>query len=149
MGELERLVAIEAIKQLKARYFRMLDTHDWDGFEAVFTRDAVMDVSVEDRIDRSEDGVYRGRAVIRAFAERAVGSAVSIDHALLPEIEIQSPTQASAIWAQEDRVYWPKGAPNRSLHGFGYEHDTYAVEDEAWRIASTRIVRLRADIERV
>jgi SnoaL-like domain len=27
---------IEAIRQLKARYFRLMDTKDWDGFRASF-----------------------------------------------------------------------------------------------------------------
>ena len=31
-----RLLEIEAIKQLKARYFRLMDTKDWKGFAAVF-----------------------------------------------------------------------------------------------------------------
>ncbi|WP_166875220.1 nuclear transport factor 2 family protein [Salinibacterium sp. ZJ450] len=30
---------IEAIKQLKARYFRALDTKDWDAFRGVFVED--------------------------------------------------------------------------------------------------------------
>jgi hypothetical protein len=30
--KLQRLQDIEAIKQLKARYFRCVDTHDWDAF---------------------------------------------------------------------------------------------------------------------
>ena len=148
MGDLERLVAIEAIKSLKARYYRFLDSHDWDGFESVFTRDAVMDVRVEDRIIPDEDGVYRGRQAIRAFAEAAVGTAVTIDRATMPEIEIVSPTEATAIWAQEDRVFWPEGAPNRQLHGWGYEHDVYAVEDGAWRMASTKLVRTRTEMQR-
>jgi SnoaL-like domain len=41
----EQLLAIEAIKQLKARYFRCLDTKDWAGFLAVFAPDAVIDAS--------------------------------------------------------------------------------------------------------
>ena len=32
---------IEAIKQLKARYFRTLDQKDWAGYRAVFTDDVV------------------------------------------------------------------------------------------------------------
>jgi len=36
---------IEAIKQLKARYFRTMDTKDWDGMRTVFTDDVVMDTS--------------------------------------------------------------------------------------------------------
>lgn len=148
MGDLERLVAIEAIKQLKARYYRFLDTHDWVSFETVFTADAVMDVGHPDRITTSEDGIYRGRTAIRRFAEAAIADATTIDHALMPEIEIMAPDRARGIWAQEDRVFWPEGAPNRRLHGHGWEHETYAVEDGGWRIASTKLVRLRTDIER-
>ena len=36
MATHEELDAIEEIKSLKARYFRCMDTKDWDGFQAVF-----------------------------------------------------------------------------------------------------------------
>ena len=36
---------IEAIRQLKARYFRTMDTKDWGGMRAVFTDDVVIDTS--------------------------------------------------------------------------------------------------------
>jgi SnoaL-like domain len=45
MNDLQRLLAIEAIKNLKARYFRSVDTKDWDGFKAVFAPDALFDIS--------------------------------------------------------------------------------------------------------
>ena len=35
------LEAIELIKQLKARYFRFLDTANWEGLQQVFTDDAI------------------------------------------------------------------------------------------------------------
>ena len=38
-ANVQQLLDIEAIKQLKARYFRCMDTKDWDGFAGVF-RDA-------------------------------------------------------------------------------------------------------------
>ena len=41
----ERLVELEAIKQLKARYFRLMDTKEWLPFSQVFTDDVVVDVS--------------------------------------------------------------------------------------------------------
>lgn len=41
MNTIDQLVAIEEIKALKARYFRCVDTKDWDGFGAVFATDAV------------------------------------------------------------------------------------------------------------
>ena len=43
---------IEAIKQLKARYFRLMDTKDWAGFRAVFTDFSVHIVRYGDAVDR-------------------------------------------------------------------------------------------------
>src|SRR3981189_1264421 len=109
MIDLARLVAIEDIKQLKARYYRLLDTHEWEGFRSSWTPDAIMDVNFPDRILTGEDGIYRGPDAITAFAMKAVGAATSIDHARRPQIFILPATTASATRAQEDRVFWPAG----------------------------------------
>ena len=37
--QVQRLLDIEAIKSLKARYFRCMDCKDWDGLEQCFTED--------------------------------------------------------------------------------------------------------------
>ena len=68
MDEVERLIAIEEIKHLKARYFRCMDTKDWDGLAGVFAPDAVMDMSGE---TGGDDGVVRGRAEIVEFVRGA------------------------------------------------------------------------------
>jgi hypothetical protein len=148
MDDLTRLVAIEDIKQLKARYYRFLDTHDWESFRTLWTPDAVMDMNFPDRILASEDGLYRGPDAIVAFAMKAIGEATTIDHAIMPEIEVLTPTTARAIWAQEDRVFWPAGYPNTSLHGFGHEHETYEKIEGRWYNRSTKLVRLKTDIKR-
>lgn len=44
MDATAKLWAIEQIKQLKARYFRSMDTKDWATLEGVFALDAVMDM---------------------------------------------------------------------------------------------------------
>ena len=44
MDPIERLTAIEEIKQLKARYFRCMDMKDWDGQVTVFAPDVEVDV---------------------------------------------------------------------------------------------------------
>jgi hypothetical protein len=148
VNDIDRLVAIEAIKQLFARYYYALDHKNWDEFEALFTPDAVMDMRDPSRILTSEEGVYRGAAAIRAFAVRAIGAGHTIDKGVMPIIEVTTPTTATGIWAQEDRVDWPDGHPNRSLHGHGYEHQTYEKLDGQWKIKSTRMERLRVDIVR-
>ena len=42
----QELLDIEAIKQLKARYFRLLDAKDWEAFVEIFTEDVELLYSV-------------------------------------------------------------------------------------------------------
>src|SRR5438094_9254923 len=95
MDGIERLQAIEDIKQLKARYFRCMDTKDWDGFAAVFAPDAVMDMSGEMRDQRTEgEGVTRGAAEIAAFVRGAVRDVGTGHHGRLPATEGRAATTA-------------------------------------------------------
>src|SRR5439155_328972 len=87
----EELHAIEQIKKLKARYFRCMDTKDWDGFENVFAPDATMDTTQE----APQYGVVQGSANIRQYVEGMVGPVLTVHHGHMPEIEIRSPTVAS------------------------------------------------------
>ena len=142
-----RLTAIEEVKALKARYFRFLDTKDWAGFAGLFTADAAMDVSGEMRARADDDGVIRGNDEIAAFVRAAVGDVQTVHHGHTPEIDILSPGRATAVWAMEDVLRWPDGAPIRSLHGYGHYDETYENGGDRWRIASTRLTRLRVDVE--
>jgi hypothetical protein len=142
-----RLLAIEEIKQLKARYFRCMDTKDWDGFASVFTPDAVMDMSDEAGAAPGDlSHVTRGAQTIAAMAQAGMEGVQTVHHGHMPEIELLSPTTARGTWAMEDRLRWSDG-PVRSLHGFGHYHDTYEKGPDEWRIASTSLTRLRVDVE--
>ena len=44
-GEYADLADIEAIRQLKARYFRTMDQKDWEGYRQVFTVDVAIDTT--------------------------------------------------------------------------------------------------------
>jgi hypothetical protein len=57
----EHLADIEAIKKLKARYFRLMDAKNWAEFGDVFTRDAVL---------RGGDQEIAGRPAIVEFVSR-------------------------------------------------------------------------------
>lgn len=127
---------VEAIKQLKARYFRTMDTKDWPGMRAVFTDDVVMDTS------ESGGGVITGADAFIAFLSETLADVVTVHHGHMPEIEITSPTTATGIWAMEDMLRWPNGM---ELHGYGHYHETYTKTDGGWRIASTKLTRLRSD----
>ena len=129
---------IEAIKQLKARYFRLMDTKDWAGFRAVFTPDVHVDVTADGA------GTYDGLDTFMAMLEQALADAVTVHHGHMPEIEVTSPTTATGIWAMEDQLRFGEGGP--VVHGFGHYHEAYEKVDGQWRIASTRLSRLRVDI---
>ena len=127
---------IEAIKQLKARYFRMMDTKDWDGLAAVFTDDVEIDVTGEG------GGVTHSVAEYMPFLRDAIDDVITVHHGHMPEIQLTSSTTASAIWAQEDQLWWPEGAPIKYMHGFGHYHETYEKTDAGWRIKTMTITRL-------
>ena len=123
MTESERLVAIEEIKQLKARYFRCMDTKDWAGFEQVFAPDATVDFTPPG--GNSANWSASGRTNIVAFVRKIVEPAVTVHHGHMPEVEITSTTTARAIFAMEDLIWWPERSPRQTLHGWGHYHETY------------------------
>ena len=127
---------LEAIKQLKARYFRTMDTKDWAGMRQVFTDDVVMDTT------DSGGGVVTGADAFVAFLSETLADAVTVHHGHMPEIHLTSPTTATGIWALQDIIVWPDGT---RLHGYGHYHETYALEGGEWRIASSTLTRLHMD----
>jgi hypothetical protein len=131
---------IEAIKQLKARYFRLMDTKDWAGMRELFTRDVHVDVSGDGA------GEYDGVDAFFTMLEDALRDVVTVHHGHMPEIAITSPTTATGIWAMEDHLRFPPDTPVRELHGYGHYHETYVKLNDEWRIRSTKLVRLRLDI---
>ena len=152
MIETDKLIAIEQIKQLKARYFRAYDTKDYGRFVSLFTPNARFDmrqaVSVPNGSSPSqevENMLFIGRANIEAFVRSATPS-WSAHHGHNPDIEVKSSTMASGIWALEDSVAFLEGGPFRKLHGFGYYHDTYERIDGQWLIASTQLTRVHLEV---
>ena len=127
---------VEAIKQVKARYFRLMDTKDWDGLAGVFTDDVEIDVTSEGA------GVTHSVSEYMPFLVSAIGDVITVHHGHMPEIELTSATTARAIWAFEDELWWPEGAPIRHLHGYGHYHETYEKTAGGWRIKTMRITRL-------
>ncbi len=142
------LEAIEAIRALKARYFRAMDTKDWDAFAAVFAPDAVMDMrsEVPPSPDDPDAGLVRGDRAIADFVRRNVDPVVTVHHGHMPEIDVTSATTATGIWAMEDHLWWPEGAPLSTMHGYGHYHETYELVDGEWKIKTLTLTRLRIDV---
>jgi uncharacterized protein (TIGR02246 family) len=143
VNDLDKLLAIEEVKQLKARYFRCVDTKDWDGFKAVFTPDALFDISQD-----VPGCILVGPDRIAAAASAPLTGCVSVHHGHCPEIEITSPTTATGIWAMEDMLRWNEesASPNQTLHGYGHYIETYEKNNGRWCIRTLKLQRLRVDI---
>lgn len=139
-----RLIAIEEIKQLKARYFRCMDTKDFVGLRTVFADDAMFDASCSLSIEPTEDAaqwVHSGGDAIAAFVEAAVAPLRTVHHGHGHEIELLSETEARGVIAMEDQI-WDASGTTPVLHGMGHYHETYRKEAGQWRIVTSRISRL-------
>lgn len=136
-------MAIEDIRKLRARFARLIDTKDWQGFKELWTDDATMDASVAG----GDTDLYVGPDAILNFVSGVLDEAVTVHRPLAAEIEISDPDKAAAIWSMEDLLIWPEGGPMRSLHGYGHYHETYRRIDGEWRVHSFRLTRLHVDLQ--
>ena len=144
MTDVERLLAVEEIKKLKARYYRWMDTKQWPGWQDVFTADAVMDVS-EERLPGGAEAtpMITGRDKIISFVSKVLEGVVTVHHGHMPEIEVTSDTTARGIWSMEDKLRWPDG--KTTMHGYGHYHETYEKVGGKWLIKTLKLTRLRVD----
>src|SRR4051812_5655270 len=95
---------LEAIRRLKARYFRTMDTKDWEGMRQVFAEDVVVDTT------DSGGGVIRGADEFMAFLREMLAHTVTVHQGHMPEIDVTSETTAIGTWMLNDIVIWPNGS---------------------------------------
>lgn len=131
----EQLVEIEQIKQLKARYFRLMDTKQWQEWTRVFTEDAVL------QWGPAEANVFNGRDEIVKGVSHVLREATTCHHGHMPEIEIEGADRARGLWAMYDYVETPQYV----LNGFGHYREEYRKVAGAWRIHRLQLTRLRED----
>ena len=130
----------EAVKIVMARYFRLIDTKQWSELRRLFTDDMTMHAPD----DVADAPVVEGADRVVRVIERVLGPAVSVHRGYMPEVELERPDAARAIWAMEDVVEYPD-APERNFRGSGHYHATYARTIDGWKIRSLVLRRLRLD----
>jgi hypothetical protein len=132
---IQRLEDYIAISELKARYLRAIDSHDWSLLESVFAPDASVTLLT--------GAVSRGGAAFAERVGRVLGEGWSSHHGHTPELSIDGDT-ASGIWAMEDYLGLPSG---QGVRGYGHYTETYSRTPGGWRIAATSMTRLREETE--
>lgn len=154
LDDLYKLVAIEEIKQCKARYWRCMDTKEFDGLQTVFAPDAVFDAAEaqydpilgqKPGIPQSEPWVTRD-VILSEVANSLQHPLQSVHMGHLCEIEITSETTATAIFPFNDRI---KLEGVLSFNSYGYYYDTFEKIDGQWMVKTSTIKRLRSiwDVE--
>ncbi|CAM5645424.1 hypothetical protein GCM10010378_60750 [Streptomyces viridochromogenes] len=130
-----RLADVEEIRQVKARYFRYLDSKQWSELAALFTAHPTIDVGAK----------YSSGKELAEKTAALLGDAPTAHQGFLPEIQVHG-NRATAIWAMEDYVSFPPGSSYKNgFHGYGEYHDTYQRIDGRWYISSTVLSRFRVD----
>jgi SnoaL-like domain len=168
LEDVERLLAIEAIRNLKAKYFRLADRIDEHGrlyaprpetdpasnpavaqMVNLFTDSATVDLrGAVPGVTDNDEFLFTGHEGVRTMLAGGAANAVrSFHHGFTPEIEIVSPMQARALWPMESRDEYGDDAPLRWIHSRGYYLETYQRVDGQWKIATLSVTKFWIDTE--
>jgi hypothetical protein len=153
MTQAERIAAIEAIRDLKAKYWRGVDMLDGDLVRSILHPDCVLDYRgcMTDPATGT-DFMPQMNIVMRGRDSWQTGNldearAVTVHQGHQHEIEVTGEDRATAIWVYTDRFFMPEGAPFARLTGYGHYHETYEKLDGRWLLKTTRLTRLRVAAE--
>lgn len=152
MDAIARLEAVEAIRQIKSRYFRGVDTGDGELVRSILADDCLLDymgccTDPETGIDHmpAMNLVLHGRDSWPVGAP--IGPRIiTVHHGHDPDITVQSDNAASAIWLFTDRFFLPEGGPFQRLIGWGRYYETYSNRGEGWKLQTTRVERIRVEV---
>ena len=123
--------AIEAIKRVKYRYLRALDTKHWDDFADTLTEDIAGDYGSS----LGKEHHFTDRAALVGFMRTSMPAGVLTEHRVThPEITVDG-DEAEATWYLQDRVIVPEY--NFMLFGAGFYHDRYRRTEDGWNICAT------------
>ena len=129
------LQEIEAIRQLKYAYFRLLDLKQFTALGELLTDDV-------STAYQSGELCQNGRSDVVDFLQQSLGdpAIVTMHNGHHPEITLTDDTHATGRWYLEDRVIF--AAHDFDLHGTALYEDRYVKVAGTWKIARTGYQRI-------
>jgi ketosteroid isomerase-like protein len=122
---------IEAIKQVKYRYLRALDTKDWDAYAETMTEDVTGDYGPS----LGQELHFTDRTALVDFMKTSLPANIITEHRVThPEITVDG-DEATATWYLQDRVI--AADFNFMLIGAAFYRDTYRRTADGWKICAT------------
>lgn len=144
MDATQRLLALEAIRVLKADYFLHTDGKDWQAFKTLFAPGAETDM-------REATGAYDETLLSHdpdAFADTTAMMLEGVTTAhfgYMPRITFIDDDHAEGIWSMEDWLWVPEGSNlpfTGTMHGWGHYHERYCRIDGRWMFETMRLTRV-------
>lgn len=133
MSELEWLVALEEVRQLKARRDRYADAHDWAAYEALHAPDHVSHNEGFEPWTTSKEMIEN--------VSKIMDDMITVHHSYDPDIMFESPTRARGIWAMTGASVSKSGDHDSWSIAYGYYYETYEKRDGRWLFTTRRFHR--------
>lgn len=134
-GDLEARIQVledlEAIRKLKAKYWRSGNKKLWDELVQCFSEDAVMEYPRVGRFQGAE-------AILRSLREHASQYPTAIHLGHDPDIDVVSDTAARGTW--ELHFYAIDAGADTAAQMWGLYEDEYLKEKGEWKIKNTKFV---------
>ncbi|WP_371328059.1 nuclear transport factor 2 family protein [Mycobacterium sp. 1423905.2] len=122
---------VEAIKRVKYRYLRALDTKHWDDFAETLTEDVRGDYGPS----LGNELHFTNRTDLVDYMRNSLGPGIITEHRVThPEITVTGDT-ATGNWYLQDRVIAAEF--DFMLIGAAFYRDEYRRTDEGWKISGT------------
>jgi ketosteroid isomerase-like protein len=128
----QRLADIEAVKQLKAEYIRLVDSQQWEAWSRLFAEDCVLEL---------DGGRVEGRDNAVAKISGSLANARTVHRIHQPEVTITGPDTAKAAWPMSDYVRGTFGGKGLIITGHGYYHEEYIRTADGWKVKRSQLVR--------
>jgi hypothetical protein len=144
----QELLAIEAIRRLKAAYFRAMDAQDWNGFAALLTDDFEVIFAVPEEqfhppdATRLPDGrMLADRARLLAWMRVGAQGMTTVHHAHMPVIDVTGPDSATGCWSMTDYTTWTGDDGPMWMASYGTHEETYRRTGDRWQICRSIFAR--------
>ncbi len=126
------LEEIQAIRRLKARYWRSLDYRRFDELGQCFAEDGMIDVP-------ENNFTLRGPQQISEVMPQALAGMVTVHQGHNEDIAITGPGTATGRWTLHDILY--HSATGVKSVGWGFYEDDFVKVDGEWKIKTVRLKR--------
>jgi SnoaL-like domain len=127
----EKLLALEDLRALKARRDRAVDTKDWELLESLHAPDHTSYNDDYPPWTTAAEMIANVRVIMEHLK--------TAHHSHTPEITFEAPDHASGIWAMSGLSVWDQGAEEHWFLGMGHYYETYEKRDGTWLFTSRRL----------